>query len=587
MGKGTIVSDDGAGLYTVTLNLDITHITAELARLAIAIPVCAALILTKAAEITALEAEIASLDPFSEEYKTKFRELSKKNKEKNILTLKKTSCEVRQAYLNANTPVDPEVQAWCADKTTGLSGTVGIIEIPGERKTTVNIKPGYGGNAVYNSTRDGQLQPSIAGLSNNIFYNWAMLPGWQKWFPAYRYGTITAVDGDTCNITLEQATSSVTDEYGNPLDVNAVTTLSNVPIVYMDVNGAAFTVGDVVLIKFVSTKADVRGGNNWAHATVIGFKDHPKYPESGALIYTEVYDSSWNQKGFVELDSDPEPVLTLEPSISYPTAYIDEIVYSSVNSGRVYDSHGDPYLYASYPDSPSPGTTQWVFRMEAVEHETVSETLKINGNTIKTTQWGIVHPDVVRQLILNAPTEEGEPHITWGNFYPPGRGYVLTDTGWYYTGTQFDMWSPNAGYIDINHYIYIRQDKIYTGVENNGTQKSYLVINGIETPLYENTISDDGYFYNMYGYILTGEGDYSEGAAIFQDGDNYRYIASVAFNSYDPVLVESPFWEFFHSDGTTLKRNTFTINTDDGTLALLGNIDGTDIYTCGDITIKE
>jgi hypothetical protein len=338
VGKGTIVSDDGAGLYTVTLNLDKTHVTAELAKLAIAIIAYGALITAKEAEIMSLEAELAALDPFSKEYQEISRTINKKVKEKNVLILKKASSVVRQAYLNNNVPEDPEASAWCADKTGGLSGVVGIIEVPGERKTIVNIQPGYGGNAVYDHARDGQLQPSIAGLENNVFYNWALLSGWQKWWPAYRYGTITAIDGDTCDVTLEEATSSTGQ------DVNAVTELTNVPIDYMDVDGAAFENGDVVLIKFASVKADIKNAVNWTHATVIGFKDHPKAPEvEGMPFVYEAYDIDYTTLlGYVRANAALEPqstgVLPPSPAPTFATKYAPEMTIEE--STEVVDPGG-------------------------------------------------------------------------------------------------------------------------------------------------------------------------------------------------------------------------------------------------------
>jgi len=336
MGKGTILSHTGDGLYSVTLNLDRAHVTAELAALPVTITALAILITKKQAEITALEAEIAALDPFSDEYKTKNDQLIRKQKEESFLVLKKASCEKRKKYLEDNVPVDPDVSAWCADKSTGLSGEVGIIEVPGERKTIVNIQPGYDGNAIYDDARDGQLQPSIAGLENNVFYNWAMLPGWQKWMPTYRYGTITAIDGDTCDITLEAATSSAIGANGDCMNINAVDEITGVPIDYMDVNGAAFAVDDVVLIKFDSVKADVKNAGNWANATVIGFKDHPKYP-AGAVMYVQVYDESYNIAGYVGLDKDLNVIEELKTSITVSDPEIvGAITRTNGNTGTSY-----------------------------------------------------------------------------------------------------------------------------------------------------------------------------------------------------------------------------------------------------------
>jgi hypothetical protein len=183
--------------------------------------------------------------------------------EKEIAVLKKVALEKRKAYLQGvDVPDGPVVAAWCADLTEDLSGEVGTIEIPGERES-VNIQPGYDGNAAYNAARDGQLQPAIAGTPESAFYNLALLPGWQKWKPTYRFGTVTAIDGDICDVSLEAATSSQQN-----MNINQSVTLSNVPIEYMTCNGAAFSEGDGVIVEFE--------GQDWNSPKVIGFKDNPK-----------------------------------------------------------------------------------------------------------------------------------------------------------------------------------------------------------------------------------------------------------------------------------------------------------------------
>lgn len=233
MGKGTINSHISGGQYDVTLNYDRHRITQEIARLT--------------DQIADLAVVIAGMDPGSK---------------KDILTLRKTSLEKRKAYLIANLSTDPSLTAWCADLTEDLTGIVGTVEVPGERGTVL-IQPGYDGNAAYDAARDGQLQKLAANTPAGTFWNAAMLPGWQKWKPTYRFGTITAISGDTCDITLEVAKSSAQN-----LNINQAATLSGVAIEYMACNGSAFEVGDSVLIKFE--------GQDWASPKVVGFKESPQ-----------------------------------------------------------------------------------------------------------------------------------------------------------------------------------------------------------------------------------------------------------------------------------------------------------------------
>lgn len=164
--------------------------------------------------------------------------------------------------------------AYCADLTEDLSGKVGIIEIAGDRDKGINIQPGYEGNAAYNATRDGELYlvpsfPPKEGHQAGVYWNWAMRPGWQKWKPNYRYGTITEIDydADTCSVALDACLATDTPD-GQVMDINQGGSLGGVPIQYMSCNSAPFVVGDEVLVKFE--------GNEWGGAKVIGFKQEPK-----------------------------------------------------------------------------------------------------------------------------------------------------------------------------------------------------------------------------------------------------------------------------------------------------------------------
>lgn len=231
MGKGTIISGGTDGQYQVSVVYNTDRQDTE-----------------KAANI----AKIADIDTqiAAEEDTQKL----------NVLKLQKLSLEKRNETLDT-IPESEDISAWCADLTEDLSWEVGLIEVPGE-SVAFNIQPGYDGNAAYDSTRDGQLFPTMGLTPASAFYNLAMLPGWQKWKPTYRYATITAITGDIASISMESAVST---QQG--LDVNQETTLSDVAIEYMNCNGSAFKVGDDVLVQFT--------GQNWSSPKIIGFKDNP------------------------------------------------------------------------------------------------------------------------------------------------------------------------------------------------------------------------------------------------------------------------------------------------------------------------
>ena len=180
--------------------------------------------------------------------------------EKNYEKLQKAGLEKRKSVLEA-VPSDQTIHAWCADMSDDLAGFVGTIETP----DSINIQPGYEENAGYKPDRDGQLQWPIAGTPAGTFYNLAMLPGWQKWMPTYRYATITFIDKvhDLCNVDFKADKSTAQN-----LPINQAESLIGIPINYMDCNSKAFKVGDAVIVGFEEQK--------WGRGKVIGFQQNPR-----------------------------------------------------------------------------------------------------------------------------------------------------------------------------------------------------------------------------------------------------------------------------------------------------------------------
>jgi len=245
MGKGLIISGGTKGQYLVESIFEKERCLSEIARLTI--------------KIADLTSQIAAVVDVSE----------KEILAKKILEVSKLSCEKRKTYLENNAPNNERLVAWCTDLTENLIGDVGLIEILGE-SISFNIQPGYSGNSIYNKSRDGQLVPTIAQTPAQAFYNLAMLPGWQKWKPTFRYATISNLSGDTCTVMFEQTKSTQ-----QSLDVNQSSTMDDVNIEYMSCNGSVFENGDSVVVAFT--------GQDWSVPKVIGFKDNPK-PCAGDII---------------------------------------------------------------------------------------------------------------------------------------------------------------------------------------------------------------------------------------------------------------------------------------------------------------
>lgn len=272
MGKGVVISGGDDGLYSIKLNLNKDRVETLLG------------IIDN--QIAALSTKLAGME---------------EGKKKEVVKLKQSSYKKKKEYLQNNQVEDPTMSVWCADLTEDVSGNVGTIEIPGERDI-VQIQPGYEDNAAYNQTRDGQLQLAVAGTPASVFYNLAMLPGWQKWMPTYRHGIISNIDTDnnTCDVTLDKVKSSQ-----QSLKINQTDKLTGIAIEYMSCDAVAFENGDSVLVEFA--------GQEWSGAKVVGFKDNPKpcgfqfrlargdgtliSEASGLLEYFRLYDSDGYSQG--------------------------------------------------------------------------------------------------------------------------------------------------------------------------------------------------------------------------------------------------------------------------------------------------
>lgn len=185
--------------------------------------------------------------------------------------------------------------AWCADYTTDATGAVATIEVPGE-PATVLIAPG----AVTPTDADGDVVAKVAQDATQHFLNGAILPGWQKFSPTYRFATID--DGTinrtthTCDVTLDPATSSA-----QGLGINSVSALEDVPINYQFCDSAAFEDGDEVVVAFE--------GQSWDNPKVIGFKSGPR--QCPGVVWRWRYVESFPQ------DTNPEPYTYLPTQTTY------------------------------------------------------------------------------------------------------------------------------------------------------------------------------------------------------------------------------------------------------------------------------
>jgi hypothetical protein len=299
-------------------------------------------------------------------YEAMSQDLGKLTAFRDMQELKITSMEKRLDELEAELDKAERTQsAWCADLTEDLAADaeVGTIEIMGE-PDTILIRPGYDDDAVYTQARDGQLQPPAISTAAQAFYNYALLPGWQKWKPTYRVGKITALDGDTCTVRLDAVRS-----VAQGLDVNQENVLTDIGIIYMNCGGKAFKVGDRVVVRFLD--------QDWANPKVIGFESEPQKCDDEYLVIAIggegyelcfVWDIAANDYAQIdEIESWPCALDTLNESDWMKG--MDSIMRSAprTNTGDynyIYDEPvGQDYngadLYCTISTTPTGGATLW------------------------------------------------------------------------------------------------------------------------------------------------------------------------------------------------------------------------------------
>lgn len=305
MGKATIISGGTDGLYKINYHIDRTKIQTQIDAMTLKIEGYeTGLIPTfesdAAAKLATLNARLADLNAaidadVNPRPATAAVMLARHAHEQAVIAL--DTAKIELAALTARKtllekilpPASYETSAWCADFNENLSGNVGVIEIPGERAVTpVIIKPAGedGALAAYIQHADGIMVPVLGISPERSYYNQALLPAWQKHMPGYRLGAITEINttnGDLCSVTLDPAKSTQQD-----LDINKNTALTNVPIVYMSCNGAAFEVGARVVVAFTGS-----GPGTEYTPTVIGFESNPQEccPDFSATPLTDTVNS--------------------------------------------------------------------------------------------------------------------------------------------------------------------------------------------------------------------------------------------------------------------------------------------------------
>jgi len=228
MGKAKILSGGSKGLYNIELIKSTSKITDNIAAITTRLTILAKTIpealSVKSAAQSILEDKLAAFNSAIYTYSLKLNEQGDVNKAHaefikaqsayqaaevnySLLLQEKESKTKEKALLQAALVVETRDAIWCADYTTDLAAgaEVGTIEINGETKQLL-VYPG-GSN---DKLRSSLIQRTQASSAAGIFYNLAVMAGWQKWKPTYRVGEIkTLYNNDLCDVCIDEASSSV------------------------------------------------------------------------------------------------------------------------------------------------------------------------------------------------------------------------------------------------------------------------------------------------------------------------------------------------------------------------------------------
>lgn len=334
MGRATVVSGGDAGLYTVSLDYGSEIVSAQVTQIDQQIAdrqadLAEAEAALSAADSALNEAQVAvdnAIDAYAAAPTDENRAamnaaattFTRVAAERRVAKAKRDSIKTIILSLQGDKSQLESVrtsetrQAWCVDYTEDATGEVATIEVPGEVGIMV-IAPGGRPPAA----NDGRLIARGAQAPHQVYYNAAILPGWQRFVHGYRNGTLTAKDGDTGTVSLDAATSSA-----NGLQVRDAETIS-APIQYMTCNGSVFEVGDRVIV-------DMDG------PTIIGFESEPRQCIDALIFEVELFPESGSGAQFSASDS----VVGTCPGLSTRTWAFDRRYYLRQ---RLYDGTETPF----------------------------------------------------------------------------------------------------------------------------------------------------------------------------------------------------------------------------------------------------
>jgi len=203
-------------------------------------------------------------------------------KYKDMLRYRQEALEKKKTQIQAAVAAGEAIEMWCADYTEELTGEVDTIETIGA-PPAMQIAPGGASELTASSKLSNIMAMSPAGCA----LAWMLLPGWQRWRPTYRVGTIHDIDYEagTADVTLDAALS-----VAQRLDINQATELPGLRARYMDCDMLGFCDGDRVVVEFV--------GQLQAAPVIVGHETEPR-PCGRVLPAIEVFDANGDFQGLL------------------------------------------------------------------------------------------------------------------------------------------------------------------------------------------------------------------------------------------------------------------------------------------------
>lgn len=319
VGRARITSEQGEGLYSIELDFGSTEINAKIAAIQARIDELINQLVEAEAGLAQAQQDVrafwesvsiaiqffrnnpdseTALDTINERTAIALeqqnvvraweREVADRKLEKSQLETEKQTLESEAVVFTG--------QAWCADYTLEATGDVATIEINGETNQIL-IAPG----AEEPDNADGEVRDVLSVSGATAYLNAAILPGWQKFSPTFRVGSLTAIDraSNRGTVSLDAAESSA-----QSLNINQSASVDG-EFQYLSCNHLAFNVGDEVVVQFVN--------QDWEQPKIIGFASNPK-PCGPERLWIPL---DWISVGpFVSITTSVTPP-TLQPGETY------------------------------------------------------------------------------------------------------------------------------------------------------------------------------------------------------------------------------------------------------------------------------